>query len=335
VDRETVRLAWQPVRGAQGYRVYHGAPEQYRYEPAGESVRGTAWTGTLGSGALHRYVVTAVGADGKESAFSPAAGAMHFLQPWGIVVRPDGKRLIRDRGYGQAVLQKPDGNTVGLVGSVHYHFEGSYDLALDSKGRVLSAKLGDGYNPQQGFKVQNADLKETLVYLRAPGKEPGQVDGPMGIAADSRDHVFLADTGNDRVQEFGPDGKFLRVHGAGELRRPMKVAFDRQDRMFVADSAKDRIAVFARGADGEYRLERSLDGVKKPVYVLTDERGRVYASPEEGPVQVFDASGKPSGTLAGTRDAPITAPRGLALDGKGNLLVVDSASRRVIAVRLP
>jgi DNA-binding beta-propeller fold protein YncE len=333
---DKLNLTWLPVPGAKAYRVYHGAPELYRFKQVIETPS-TTYAGTLGNGALHRYAVTAIGEDGRESGFSNIAGAMHFVKPWGIVVTKDGKRYIRDAQYGQAALQRADGNTVGLVGSVHYHFEGSYDIALDSKGRLLSAKWGDGYDPNPGFRVQGKDLNLVVDYRRPEGSAPGQFSKPMGIAANSKDHIFVADTGNDRVQEFTPDGKFVRVIGDGELLTPMKVAFDKQDRLYVADSVRNRIAVFTPDASGEYKLTNSLTGgIKEPAYVAVDDLGRVFASTNRvAGVYMFDTEGKVAWTYRGTDTEPIPTPRGLAFDGKGNLLIVDASSQRVHTVQLP
>ena len=42
-----------------------------------------------------------------------------------------------------------------------------------------------------------------------PGEGPGQFREPVGIAADGRGHVFVADTGNGRIQKLDRDGRFL------------------------------------------------------------------------------------------------------------------------------
>src|SRR5205085_1625571 len=120
--QDSVTLTWDSVPGASAYKVYAAAPEEYQYRLDSTVPASNPRTCTvkLGNGALHRFAVTAIDASGRESAFTSPAGAMRFLRPWGIAVRPDGKRYIRDAAYGQAVLQKPDGSTVGLVGSVHY-----------------------------------------------------------------------------------------------------------------------------------------------------------------------------------------------------------------------
>jgi DNA-binding beta-propeller fold protein YncE len=117
----------------------------------------------------------------------------------------------------------------------------------------------------------------------------------------------------------------------------MKVAFDKQDRLYVADSVRNRIAVFTPDASGVYRLTGSLtDGIKEPVYVAVDDRGRVFVSTNRvAGVYMFGPDGKVAWGYKGTDLEPIATPRGLAFDGKGNLLIVDESSRRVYTVKLP
>src|SRR5215217_5104840 len=58
------------------------------------------------------------------------------------------------------------------------------------------------------------------------GAGPGQLSFPGAIAIDPGDgEVFVADTGNNRVQVFGPTGTFLRQFGllgfaAGQMAAP-------------------------------------------------------------------------------------------------------------------
>jgi hypothetical protein len=336
VTGDMVKLSWKPVPAAKSYQIYHAAPDEYRFEKMDGPVSAVPPAATtLGNGALHRFAVTAITDKGMESGFSNVAGAMHLMRPWGIAVAKDGKRYIRDPHYGQAILQKANGNSVGLVGSVHYHFEGSYDIALDSKGRLLSAKWGDGYDPKPGFKVQNPDLREAFSVLETESSAPGHVSKPMGIAAGPADHIFIADTGNDRVQEFTAEGKFVRVIGAGELKRPMKPAFSPAGMLYIADSGNDRIAVFSPGAEGTYHLTESFRGVKEPVYVAVGRGDTLFVSTKSNGVVMFDRTGKIVWTYRGTPEAPVTTPRGLAFDPQGSLLIVDERTRRVVSVKPP
>src|ERR1700685_4156232 len=54
------------------------------------------------------------------------------------------------------------------------------------------------------------------VSFGAPGPGAGQLEGPEGVAVnDTTGDVYVADTGNDRIDEFEPDGAFVRAWGWG------------------------------------------------------------------------------------------------------------------------
>ena len=71
-----------------------------------------------------------------------------------------------------------------------------------------------------------------------------------GIAVDARGHVFVADTGNNRVQVFDSAGNFLLKWGVqgdekGQFNEPRGVAVDKTGaRVYAADTGNNRIQVF-------------------------------------------------------------------------------------------
>ena len=70
---------------------------------------------------------------------------------------------------------------------------------------------------------------------------------PNGIAIEaSAGNVFVADTLNNRIQEFGPTGVFIRAFGSSsELADPVDVAVDRQSPfdVYVTDTNNHRIRI--------------------------------------------------------------------------------------------
>ena len=87
---------------------------------------------------------------------------MRLKQPCAVVVTKGGRRLIRDRQYGQAILQKANGSFVGLAGAVGLDMRGANDVVMDSKGRILSTKGAGGAGGKdapQGFVIQNCGLE--------------------------------------------------------------------------------------------------------------------------------------------------------------------------------
>lgn len=79
------------------------------------------------------------------------------------------------------------------------------DVAFDDAGNIF---VSDGY---QNAQVQKFDKDGHFVKRwGTPGTEPGQFRLPHGIATDSQGNVYVADRGNNRIQVFDNDGRFLR-----------------------------------------------------------------------------------------------------------------------------
>ena len=71
---------------------------------------------------------------------------------------------------------------------------------------------------------------------------------PSAIAVDGAGNLYVLDTGNHRVQKFGPDGAYLATYGRqgqgpGEFYYPAWVAVDSQGFIYVTDPNNQRIQV--------------------------------------------------------------------------------------------
>lgn len=79
------------------------------------------------------------------------------------------------------------------------------------------------------------------------GAGPGELANPQGLAADVQGQIYVADTGNDRIQVFDFDGGFVRSigssgNGDGQFSGPRAIylaAFDEE--LVVADTGNDRV----------------------------------------------------------------------------------------------
>jgi streptogramin lyase len=79
------------------------------------------------------------------------------------------------------------------------------DVAWDSQGNIY---ISDGYVNSRVAKFdKNGDW---VTSFGEPGKGPGQFNTPHAIAIDDKDNVYVGDRGNQRVQVFDTDGKYLR-----------------------------------------------------------------------------------------------------------------------------
>ncbi len=179
--------------------------------------------------------------------------------------------------------------------------EGLYDpggLAIDNENRLLYVTDAE----QDLVLVYDADPPFKLIRkLGKPGTKhtstvPGEFAKPTGVAVDQDGDVFVADTWNDRIEEFDADGTFIQAFGKagdgpGYFARPKGISIDGDGHIWVADSLQDRVQVFSP----EGRLLIYLGGhgllpgeFQSLTNVAVDRNNRVLTTEQyPGRLQVF------------------------------------------------
>lgn len=81
------------------------------------------------------------------------------------------------------------------------------------------------------------------------GSYDGQFDSPQGIATDSSDNVYVADSENNRIQKFDSNGNFITKLGSygddnGQFVNPASIAIDSFGNLYITDLGNNRIEVF-------------------------------------------------------------------------------------------
>jgi uncharacterized protein (TIGR03437 family) len=194
-----------------------------------------------------------------------------------------------------------------------------------------------------------------------------QVSQPEGIVVDPAGNLYIADAANNRVRKVTPAGAISTVAGNGhqgfsgdngpgsaaQLNQPYGLALDAAGNLYIADYGNQRVravgtngnitTVAGDGPNGTY-----ADGgpataalLLYPRDLATDPAGNLYISEFDGHRVRRVAPGGTISTVAGIGVAgyggdggPATAaqlnqPAGLALDGAGNLYIVDSGNFRI------
>jgi DNA-binding beta-propeller fold protein YncE len=194
---------------------------------------------------------------------------------------------------------------------------------------------------------------------------PGRFRLPYDIDVDGLGNIYVADERNNRIQEFSPRGKFIRMwgrhggdgsagKGMGEFDEPRGVEVDRFGNVWVADHQNRRVQKFThdgrflasfganggaggRGsAPGEYNAPRGLstdpDG---NVYVADDANHRIQKLSSAGaPLAVWGRDGGGYDRYGHPRDGSgpgeFRLPYGTAVDPRGHVFVADTGNHRVV-----
>lgn len=176
------------------------------------------------------------------------------------------------------------------------------------------------------------------------GDAPGQFSFVTDVVQDARGHYLIGQYGQtDRIQEYDPFGKLLRVWGSqgnmpGQFSRPQCLAVDPDGLLWVADACNHRLQVFDLTSP-EPKLVRmwgepgSQPGqLQTPYGIELDTDGTVLVC-EYGNhrIQRFTAHGQSLAIWGGygKNAGQLLHPWGLDLDAHRRLHVLDTENFRV------
>ena len=232
-------------------------------------------------------------------------GAGMFVFPHGIHVDRGGNVWLTDArgrdGKGHQVFKlSPEGKVLLVLGKAGVTGEGPdvfnqpSDVVVAASGDVFVA---DGHDEDTNARI--VKFSKDGKFIKTWGKRgtaPGEFDTPHGLAFDSRGRLFVADRGNNRIQIFDQDGKFLAEWK--QFSRPSGVYVDKKDVLYVADSESN--SKTNPGWKRGIRIGRARDG--KVIAFIPDpepDPEKVVTSGSEG--VAADARGNIYGAEVGPR----------------------------------
>ena len=201
-----------------------------------------------------------------------------------------------------------------------------------------SLLIGGRAVAEKGAQVQVAFRFVSTFGQRGNGQ--GQFHDPAGIALDPTGNLYVADTGNDRIQKLGPDGKYLFEAGGfgwdgGQFNRPVGVA-SRGLEVYVADSRNGRVQIF----DHRLHLLSVVGGRDVEGPISLGELGGIAVSEDDAfyvsdidadqvvQIDTYSRTDRDFGGY-GYGAGMLRRPLGLAVDGKGTAYICDSEDDRI------
>ena len=235
------------------------------------------------------------------------------------------------------------GTSFGPPGAPVLEFDKSFDTNSAAVG-PLSGPVGIALNGTDLWVVDRGNDRLVVIDTtnavtpRAIGQfghDPLEFDAPTdAIIANS--NVYVADTGNRRVQRLTTDGQFVGEFGVGgtgpgEFVEPTYMASGSD--VMVVDSSRADVQVF----DANNVLERSFGGygtapgqMQRPRGIAKGTAGVWVADGGLSRLHLFSSSGVFARSVGfpGTRLGSLDDPEGLLASG-GSIYVVDSGNARV------
>jgi sugar lactone lactonase YvrE len=195
------------------------------------------------------------------------------------------------------------------------------------------------------------------------------LDSPQGLALDTANNLYIADTHNHRIRELNlTTGTLITVAGSApgfsgdtgpatsaQLNLPTALAIDPTDNLYIADTGNHRIRKLSlitgiittiagtgtQGFSGDNGPATSA-AIDSPTGLAVDSAGNLYLADTHnnrirkiivstGTITTIAGNGSPgfSGDAVAATSAVLAIPHGLSLDAAGNLYLADTANHRI------
>ena len=269
-------------------------------------------------------------------------GTGEFWWPSSLAFDSQDHLYVADEALNRITVFSTTGEVLGAwgeAGTAPGELDRPSYIVCDADDNLLVADSGN-------HRIQKFRTDGSFIESRgAHGDGEGHFNTPWGIALDSDGILYVSDWGNDRIQKLAPNGDFLEqlphpglVQAIGDrISHPAGLCVGTDGTIFVADWGNERVRVLS--PDGE--VLATLRGESQTPSWANDY---FLANPEEGALRLesdLSPEVQLSGGFGTTADREESAnveklfwgPTAVKLDGKGNLLVVDSCRHRIQVYR--
>ena len=182
-----------------------------------------------------------------------------------------------------------------------------------------------------------------LQVIGSSGSGPGQLLGPQGLSVGPEGNIYVADTGNDRIQKFSAEGNFvIEIGGFGfdeeQFNEPRDVCATAGLNIYVADSQNRRLQRYDRYLNylstlvPNPNLDESLQfGIINGLDISST--GDMYlADSENDRILKLDTFERPERSYGdiGYGRGRLRTPASLCVDENSTVFVCDSGNDRIV-----
>jgi hypothetical protein len=261
---------------------------------------------------------------------------------WGILkIRPDGKitslpvRAVYgiDPAYwvSNAVAVLPNDNLavlnagvckVGVFGpDFDYAKFGPKEKDANEDASYAPEIERRAYEAYKGkFPTQPGEGQYIQFFFGDKGNGDGQFENPSDLDLGGDGKFYVADTGNNRIAIFSPEGEFIANVGEGKIEKPVQVEVDPSGNIYVIQQGKTGLLQIPRNGDGYGDPVELVKTTVQPSDVTSDVNGRIFLAQRAEPgLRALDSGGNTLGTLDDWNGTSMREITGMEVDRTGNV----------------
>ncbi len=218
-----------------------------------------------------------------------------------------------------------------------------FNLTINSDGGEPLSVAGVEYGTTVSYgSTATSEPYSFADDIIGPGSSDGELSLPGDLAIDSTGNIFVADTGNNRIQKFNSAGVYQSQFGVfgtgnGEFNGPTGIDIDSSNNIFVVDSGNNRIqkfnsagvyqSQFGSGGNGNGQFNTAtklhIDSANN-IFVVDSNNSRIQKFNSAGVYQSqFGSGGNGNGQFNFANSGDVTT------DSLGNIFVVDTLNFRI------
>ncbi|WP_234125051.1 X2-like carbohydrate binding domain-containing protein [Clostridium hydrogenum] len=326
---------WNTAKDGTGTAVAAGGS----FNITGDTTLYAQWEQTSVPPALYINTIAGTGTAGYTGDGGLAKSAQ-LRRPGAVAVDNSGKiyiadtnnNVIREIDTGGNISTIAGTGTAGYTGDGHEaksaQLNAPQGVAVDREGNVYIADTSNNV-------IREIDTGGNISTIAGTGTagntgdgaaaKSAKLNGPCGVAVDSKGNIFIADTSNNAIREVDTNKDISTIAGSGSdgsiikasLFYPFGVAVDSHDNIYIADTTHDLIreidtsgnmntiagAGMGQEGDGGYSGDGGLATnalLDSPCGVAVDSSGNVYISDTyNNLIRKVDFQTKKISTIAG------------------------------------